>query len=688
MNLTILLPYPSAQTHAALWSRQEEQIDFRRDPHSAARCTLSFAAMELKRFLTRTVPDLTIQIADHPTDANPCIHLAVRDESSKSCAFEIVPSPGEVRIVGEGRTGVLYGAYELLRLQGWRWYAPGEMGEVAPPPRENILLPNRVIQGLASYSFGRGFDLLHPSQESTRLLLWMARNRMNLCGAGRWTAGLAEKLGMTTRTGGHIFEAILHPDFPTESGKTLWEEHPEWFGQPEDGARNKDHAQRTQFCVTQPALIEYLGEAMVAKLMNPWRSADWVDVWGFDTWGKFCHCESCLALGNGADQAAKLLSDLQTYLDEAFRAGRLDRIVRLGMCAYEGTNTLDAPQNPIPDNLSARGDYVVYYPINRCYEHDFDEATCPFNAAYAKPLVDWTKQERLSVVIGEYYNVSKWEDSPLLFTTRLRRDIPAYRRMGVTGLTYMHVPLLHWGVRALTNSLLAQLAWNVETNVDAFLDEYFHGYYGPHAATMRKAYQQIEQAGLQIASWRAWSARSVLSALQRWDGATPAEPLPVDAHFASPAEATRQGRQSIALLRDALKSVEESLAVCRAEAANQPSPAERQVAVNPAEAARLAMRNKIEQRLAEDRRGLLYGLDLFEILTATVQYHDSLFRNDAQAAEAAWRELERLADQLESYTVPLTLQDDEVGVESRDALTRSQVRDILARCRQARAART
>lgn len=40
---------------------------------------------------------------------------------------------------------------------------------------------------------------------------------------------------MTFNVGGHIFETIVAPDRVMPSGKTLWEECPQWYGLPASG---------------------------------------------------------------------------------------------------------------------------------------------------------------------------------------------------------------------------------------------------------------------------------------------------------------------------------------------------------------------------------------------------------------------------------------------------------------------
>jgi hypothetical protein len=520
-------------------------------------------------------------------------------------------------------------------------------------------------------SVGRGFDFEGISKESTELLLWMARNRLNVSGYRPATGPLGAKLGMRPKNGGHIFEEILDPDRVLPTGRTHWEEHAHWYGLPANGIRHKERALKTQFCVAQTELLDYLGEELLHRVNGVWIEADRIDIWGFDTWGTTCSCPDCQGIGNNAVQAVALLTRLREALDQARADGRLDHDVRLVMCAYEGTATLTGPEHPIPGKLIRAGDCVVFYPINRCYAHDLTDTSCSINSRYAAALASWGRQTpSLPIILGEYYNVSKFEDLPLLFTTRIAHDLRAYHRLGVRGMTYMHVPLVNWGQRALTQVLYAQLAWDVETDVDKCVDNYFAEWYGPHAACMRGVYERVEEAWKFIASWRSWHASSVLSQLLLWDGRKPQQELSLDDHLGSPASAVVQGRRSIALLQEALALVDTAGAAERARATRWEPDRIQQVA-NPLEAHQDDQFRYYEYRLGEDRRLLIYGVDTMMLMTEMVAYYDTFFQGETTKTDAHWNTIEHLADRLDAYYMPISFQEPGAGLDSKDAFTRT-----------------
>ncbi len=678
ITLWIVLPYPGAERETPIWAKEEERVDFRQDIVRAARCTSAFAAIELKEHLIKTISELQISFQSIRPTKGFFIELNILDPKTKNEGFSIEPSEEGMLITGFGRTGILYGAYEFLRIQGWRWYAPGYYGEAAPGWTDALLVPTERKVYQPAMTLGRGFDFEYGSMESVEFNLWMARNRLNMSAPRPSTRSLCNKLGMSLKTGGHIFEEIMNPDRVMPSGKTLWEEHENWFGLPPDGVRKKEWALSTQFCVSQPDSIEFLGSEFLNNVTGKWKDADRIDVWGFDTWGAACTCADCQKLGNCTDRTLSFISALRGVLNRAQKDGRLKHDVKLATCAYEGTATIKGPENPFPRNLIAAGDYCAFYPINRCYAHDFGEATCSDNVAYRDALKSWfTHDPALPVMIGEYYNVSKFEDLPLLFMTRQPRDVSYYYKAGVRGMTYMHVPMVNWGMRTITQALFAQLAWDPTTSEESWIEEYLVRWYGPHGIKMRKVYQMVEEAWLFISSWRAWKSSSVLSRLLSWDGSKPEKPLLVDDHFKTSAETIQAGYRSIALMEEAMKLLNECRAEERRVWLRNNVVCKIQTAVNPIEAQRIKQANQYEMRLGEDRRLLIYGLDTMKLMTELIVYHDALYREDVATVKSSWRKIEEVAEALDSYFLPMSYEWPGTGLDSKDALTRTQLRKHL-----------
>ena len=417
--------------------------------------------------------------------------------------------------------------------------------------------------------------------------------------------------------------------------------------------------------------------------MGPWHEADEIDVWGLDTWGSVCTCERCRALGNGTDQMLHMASHFRSFLDRARAAGRLDHDVKMALIAYEGTSTLAPPERPIPQNLLDAGDYLIYAPIVRCYAHGFDDPGCSYNRAYASALSGWNQiRPHLPVMVLEYYNVSKFEDLPLLFTHSMAHDFQVYRRTGAAGFVYMHVPLVNWGMRALTQVLFAELAWDPDADIAKIKAEFLSRRYGAYAGRLRSVYDQIDMASQQITSWRAWKDRSLLSRLQSWNGGRPERPLQVDDHFQTPEAFDTAGEQMLSLLQAALLTLRETLSAVKHDTAAIRT--DIVTAANPAQQRSAQQSAQLRHALEEDLRLLVYGTDTMQLMLRMGQYYTALYAGCDDRAALLWRQIDTLEQRLEQYYMPLTFSTDCLDLISNDALTRTQLREVIARCRKFR----
>jgi hypothetical protein len=241
-------------------------------------------------------------------------------------------------------------------------------------------------------------------------------------------------------------------------------------------------------------------------------------------------------------------------------------------------------------------------------------------------------------------------------------------------------------MRTVTQNLYAQMCWDVNTDIKTFLGEYFSNWYGPYCDEMQSAYDLMEQAWLYISDWRAWGQFSALSQLKVWDGCTPKKAMftePPDSHFANAPEAVESGRNSIALLGKALRIIDRVRQQDRVATARN-TMVSNTIAVNPIEARRLEQAGKYEMRISEDRRLLTYGIDSLSILVDLTAYHDALYLRDHSSAEKCWSGIETLSEKLDAYYIPIDYDWSGAGLVAKDALTRTQLRELLRRCRKYR----
>lgn len=668
MKITIVLPYKNADISYRLWAHEEEKINFRKEKEKATRCTVSFAAEELWSYLSKMGFEVTVSEL-HGKGFNIILSIT---EDVEGEAFTYHISENTLTIDGNGRIGVLYGVYEFLEKQGVYWLNPWE--EILPVKTESLTMPEAKHYS-ASFSLDRGYSFDGVMKESELLWLWMARKKLNTVQRRPHTAKLQKKLGFNFVIGEHPFEEILNPDNVMPSGKSLWEEHSDWFGLPENGVKTKENAQSVGFCVSNDELLAYIAERLLDKLQSEWYEADSVAIWGFDTWGGICTCDKCKKLGNGADRTLRLASYLKAYLDNAYEQGKLDRRVKINFSAYEGTSDLFPPINEIPENLKNSNDIASFCPINRCYAHCIDDTSCEFNRKYSEALRGW---KDVSIRLNEYYNVSKFEDLPFLFTKTMVNDFKFYHRCGVKGMVYMHVPMLHWDVKNLTQILYAELCWNVDADYEKIINDYFCYRYGKYAEKMKVVYDLMEQAGTYCASWRAWGTFSILTTLNNWDGRKPELPLPEEEHLGSRAaeigtESVRLYNLAVAMIEDVKKAVEHDYVLSIGKAASG------EKAVNPEQQGKSGAGNPYSERLHLDLNYAKYGRDCMELTTLFVMYHEAL-RTDGNH-HALFKQIDELSQKMMGYYIPLRWFGYEIDIKCQDALSRCQLKSLYYRCR-------
>lgn len=220
MKINIVLPYEDVKKNIYIWANEEKHIDFRKEYQRAERCTVCFAATELEKYLREL--GAYVFFSDKTEDTLFNIVLMPEKTYSDNDTFFIEPKKNGIKISSGSRTGILYGVYRLLKMQGIRWLNPD--CDIIPDIKiDKLNIPAEKEKYMSDMPLGRGFDFEGALKDSTKLWLWMARNKLNLSTYRPYTAAFQRKLGMIFKKGGHIFEDILDPDRIGKEGKTFWD---------------------------------------------------------------------------------------------------------------------------------------------------------------------------------------------------------------------------------------------------------------------------------------------------------------------------------------------------------------------------------------------------------------------------------------------------------------------------------
>jgi len=509
-------------------------------------CTECFAAMELQRYL-RKMTSRADDFAVVDDDAQPEGELILVGGPASNAASRRLASALGVDakalaglgregyriktatldgnrvtlLAGGSRVGTLYAVYDLLHRLGCRWFAPGELHEEVPRLERIAKFDVTQRPDFAT----RGF-LAWEDRGDTEFLLWMARNRLNEWCIEQGNHPLVRKLGIRMVCGLHDAEELFldpnspypynHPRFDGDDNRpkdpypvgeqyqgdadkdgklSYFEAHPEWYslvdGRRIPGIRGWFG---TNYCTSNPhATTEFITNYVQALIDGPYRGAEIVRFWTLDG-GKWCECEKCKALGIPTDRNLLLVYRLDQEIKKARAEDKINRPVVIRFLAY--ADVLQPPTRPLPADFDYQTCAATFYPIGRCYVHNFDDPDCSPNVQYVDRLQGWVadadRHYRGQLVIGEYYNVSGFKCLPICFMHTMVNDIPYYHKIGARYFQYMHVTTGNWGNKALTNYQMARQLWDVDTDCGALWDDYFARRYGPAAPTMRRFYESLE----------------------------------------------------------------------------------------------------------------------------------------------------------------------------------------------------
>ena len=156
-------------------------------------CTQSYAALELQQHLRQAFQKpsfFSIRPLRKDVNANSIVVAGLHHPSVEEIAdkyrldtllsaeesFAIISDRDRLYIIGHDRVGTLYGVYHFLGSMGFRWFAPGDLGMVAPS-LQRIPMPAAPIVEKPGY-VTRGF-WAWEDRGRPEFYRWMARNRLN-----------------------------------------------------------------------------------------------------------------------------------------------------------------------------------------------------------------------------------------------------------------------------------------------------------------------------------------------------------------------------------------------------------------------------------------------------------------------------------------------------------------------------
>ena len=351
--------------------------------------------------------------------------------------------------------GSLNAVYEFLRMQGARWYMPGEIGEVIPemksialPALDKTVRPDYDVRSYTWYNYS-GFPFEH--------IIWARRTGMNSAYGVLGNMGYAHGL------------CIIH------ARKEMQEKHPEYYALV-NGKRVTDYRGRGHVCFSSEGFFQ---ETLnFARFMFDEYDQPHISLWPMDGF-RHCRCESCKDIPS---------SELVW--------GFVDRVAR----ELHKTH---------PDRLVSCGAYTPYiYPPKNVEK--FTPNVLVFISNTRRPLMDdpahweayWSRVEgwREKVAPGNIMRVENnrfglWGGFPVIHPHNMAKDLRALKGISRGECCEESQKRMRWhspGKDHLTLYVQARFLWDADQDVDALLDEYFALFYGPARDAMKRAIEFAE----------------------------------------------------------------------------------------------------------------------------------------------------------------------------------------------------
>ncbi len=418
-------------------------------------------------------------------------------------------------LIGSEPVGALYAVYALLTdVLGVSFVGLGERGDEVPiqgtidiPAIDRADKPTmrrRSLNTLSNENDVAVRPMNAPALVSPLMidrLDWMAKHRLNtlLIQASAFDVRDVETHLVPEATKRGIDVEWSHHNMGTW---LPWDrygaKHPEYYAV-RDAVRTNDRASQFCLCTSNPA-VAYEVARNIAQFRrdHPW--AHTVGLWPNDGYGS-CECDACAKLDRYSDEESREVA-FYSGTDEAIPLTAIDRNktnryvrflndvaerlvaeqpdARLSALFYVDVirPAPDEPLHPAIDPMIA-----LYW---RCSAHALFDDSCPTNQWFASVVREWLDYAPGRVSFYEYYmGMDEYASLPFPIVDALRSDWQAYAggEDGVRGITGASIQSAasHHTAYGLNYALFAALAWDPNTDVDAFLDRWFEASYGPAA---------------------------------------------------------------------------------------------------------------------------------------------------------------------------------------------------------------
>ncbi len=454
-----------------------------------------FAADELQRYIQKASgARLAIERGAPERDAPAMVvaevgrlpmvgHRAGSRELALSVEGVVNRTAGEHLIVaGGGPRGVVYAAYELLERLGYRWYWPGETGEVTPSLEDIVLTDLRLARDpsfVRRHAMGAPADGWEDTGWGADLVDWLVKARQNFWlrnpPGEQYEGFLDRRGGAYTKIGsGHNWQHIIPAD-------RYFEAHPDWFPLI-DGERRP----RGQLCLSNPEVLERLTEYAMrgAEQMATNPDVMFIDMTQNDGAG-WCECERCREID---DRDPSTHADIVLWAINQIAETVAERHPEavLFTFAYAGSAGLPSWITPAENVMIEQPNYCFNYGAS------FLNPNSGRGQLFKQQVDVWAPVTTLHGIY-EYFGFYNWLEALPVTLYRLPEEVPYYKRIGVHG--FYSETEQRWSTNHLLYYAFSRMWWDHETDVPALMDEFFRLFYGPAEEPMRDFPLALETSG-------------------------------------------------------------------------------------------------------------------------------------------------------------------------------------------------
>ena len=390
--------------------------------------------------------------------------------------FLIYSDGSRLLIRGGSERGTLYGVYTFLEeYLGVRWFTP----TLEKIPECSDVVINSHIDRTVEPSFALRRNDCAGTNDAYR-----AKTRMNV---SFWSEA--------ENHGGALTYVLWDVTLDRLVPDSLFTEHPEYFALGEDGKRTTDHV-----CLSEPGVLPVAVEnARQAILSCPRESSKHIHIGQKDN-TNYCRCEKCEALYEkyGSVSAPTILftNAFADALDDEFPD------FTFTFYAYQETDrppadlSLRCSENVVPV-LCGLHKACRSHPLTQCGAVDgddgFENLFGEKEPQVAEDFANWVKVADRTYIYDYTINFLNTAQFFSNFGT-MQSTMKYMRDIGITGYVYNCGDGHEAAFNELRNYLLCKVQWDVDCDVEYWMNEFLKGFYGEAAAPFIKEIIDIQTA--------------------------------------------------------------------------------------------------------------------------------------------------------------------------------------------------